>query len=278
MQNLMLNVGGDLQVYLFFGCLPLLIILERLIPKRRPTTPQIRRLRTNVALTAIVILTLPLVPVSFITAAFWAETYGIGLLHSFEVEAPMGVIVLVTLAVRSFVSFGTHYLNHKVPLLWRFHRVHHFDTELDVSSTVRFHPVEMPLSMLIGLPLVIACGLSPWVLVLYELFDVVVTLFSHSNVRVAPKLNRWLRYVIVTPDLHRVHHSVDVAETDSNFSAVFPVWDIIFGTFRTETRDEQETMRLGIEDVAERDASSLGWLLVSPFRRDPDPTTAPLMR
>jgi sterol desaturase/sphingolipid hydroxylase (fatty acid hydroxylase superfamily) len=176
------------------------------------------------------------------------------------------VVVATTLLIRGFVSFGTHWLNHKVPFLWRFHRVHHLDTELDVSSTVRFHPLEMPISLLLGLPVVVGFGLSPWVLIFYELLDVSVTLFSHSNIRVPPWLDRPLRYVIVTPNLHTVHHSTHRPETDSNFSAVFPIWDVIMGTFRTETRQPLESMPLGLDDVRDARAHRFWWLLASPFR------------
>ena len=174
---------------------------------------------------------------------------------------------MATLLVRGFISFFTHLLNHKIPFLWRFHRVHHLDTELDVSSTVRFHPVEFVLSTFIGLPVVVAFGLSSWVLIFNELLDVAVTLFSHSNLRVPTFINRPLRYVIVTPDLHRVHHSAWQPETDSNFGAVFPIWDLIFGTFRPTPRDGHELMRLGLDDLREPEANRFLVLLLSPFKK-----------
>jgi sterol desaturase/sphingolipid hydroxylase (fatty acid hydroxylase superfamily) len=128
--------------------------------------------------------------------------------------------------------------------------------------------------MLIGLPMVIAFGLSPWVLLLYELLDVTVTLFSHSNLRIPRWLNRYLRYVIVTPDLHKVHHSTYQPETDSNFSAVLPIWDILFGTFRTQTRKPLATMPLGLEGVRGPQANEFWWLLKSPFLSDKNATTS----
>ena len=178
---------------------------------------------------------------------------------------PEFIIVIATLLLRGFISFATHFLNHKVPLLWRFHRVHHLDTELDVSSTVRFHPLEMPISLLIGLPMIVLLGLSPWVLIFYELLDVCITLFSHANIRLPARVNKLLRYLIVTPDLHKVHHSVYEPETNSNFSAVFPVWDIIFGTYRTRTREPLQTMSLGLEELRDPGANRFWWLLASPF-------------
>jgi sterol desaturase/sphingolipid hydroxylase (fatty acid hydroxylase superfamily) len=239
--------------------------VERIIPKRRPVASQAIRWRTNAAITTVAILSLPLLPASFITAALWAQNNGVGLLNMAGGEWPQAILIAVTLLVRGFISFGTHFLNHKLPLLWRFHRVHHLDTEIDVSSTVRVHPLEFLLSLFIGLPAVLLFGLSPWVLIFYELLDVLVNLFSHSNIRLWPALNRYLRYVIVTPDLHKVHHSSYRPETDSNFSAVFPIWDILFGTFRTQTRGPLETMTIGLDETRDPQASQFWWLLASPF-------------
>jgi sterol desaturase/sphingolipid hydroxylase (fatty acid hydroxylase superfamily) len=261
----MLSIGADLQVYLYFGFLVIFLGAERLLPKRRPAESQTTRWRTNAGLTALVIALLPVLPVSLISAGQWAQGQGFGVLNLVAGNWPELVLVVVTLLLRGFISFATHFLNHKIPWLWRIHRVHHLDTELDVSSTVRFHPLEMPISMVIGLPMVAVLGLSPWVLIFYELFDVTVTLFSHSNLRVAPWLNRYLRYIIVTPDLHGVHHSTYRPETDSNYSAVFPIWDVLFGTFRTTTREPLATMPLGLDEVRDPQANRFWWLLRSPF-------------
>ena len=146
------------------------------------------------------------------------------------------------------------------------HRVHHLDKEIDVSTTVRFHPLEFVISTLIGLPAILLFGLSPWMLIMYELLDATVTVFSHANIRLSRKLT-FLRYLIVTPDLHRVHHSSFQPETDSNFSAVFPVWDILFGTFRTQTAQPPETMELGLSSVRDERTDRFWWLMVSPALR-----------
>jgi len=267
MKEFMLLNGADLQVFLFFGLLILFLCLERMVPRRITLKPQKKRWWTNGALSALAIITLPVMPVTFISIAAWAENNGIGLLNQNVGALPSIIVVCVSILLRGFISFFTHFLNHRIPFLWRIHRVHHLDTELDVSSTVRFHPLEMPISMVIGLPLVILFGLSPWVLLFYELFDVTVTLFSHSNIRLPASVNRILRYVIVTPDLHRVHHSTHVEETNSNYSAVFPIWDILFGTFRTKTREPIESMKLGLDEVRDPKTNNFWWLLGSPFLR-----------
>ena len=261
-----LTNGETLQVVLFFSLLVVLAGAERLLPRRPGSLDRWSRWPANLFLTLVNFVALSILPLSFLGAAFWAHSRGWGLLD--RVALPAAVVVVVTLLVRGFISFFTHYLMHKVPLFWRFHRVHHLDTELDVTTTVRFHPVEFVLGLLPGVPIVVAFGLSPWVLMSYELLDVVVTLWSHSNVRLPASIDRVVRYVLATPDLHRVHHSAWQPETDSNFSAVFPVWDLLFGTFRATPRDGHEGMRLGLDEVRGRDAHRPLWLLASPLRRD----------
>jgi sterol desaturase/sphingolipid hydroxylase (fatty acid hydroxylase superfamily) len=254
--------GGDLQVALFFFLFPILVVAERFIPRRSVGTDRRHRWVTNIGLTVINLVVLSALPLSFIVAAHWASTQGWGLLN--VVALPVLLTIIANLLLRGFLSFLTHLLMHKVPLLWRIHRVHHLDTDLDVSSTVRFHPAEFIVGLCIGLPFVALLGLTPWVLVLYELFDVCVTLWSHSNTRLSASVDKVLRYFVVTPNLHRVHHSTWQPETDSNFGAVFPLWDIVFGTFRPTPRTNHEIMPLGLEEMRGSRANSLAWLLVSP--------------
>src|SRR5690606_31490348 len=113
----------------------------------------------------------------------------------------------ISLLIRGFISFFTHFLSHKIPFLWRIHRVHHSDTEMDVSTNVRFHPFEFLFNTIIGVPIILLFGLPVWTLLFYELLDVVITLVSHSNISFPARMERMLRYIIVTPDLHRIHHS-----------------------------------------------------------------------
>lgn len=255
--------GGDVQAVLFFGLFGVLFVTEKWIPRRSYAESQKRRRLTNIVFLASTVAMTTVIPISFISVALWAQSQQLGLLN--QLEANSVAVIVATLLARAFVSFFTHFLGHKIPFLWRLHRVHHLDTELDVTSTTRFHPLEFVVNLAIGVPMIVAIGMSPWVLVVYEFLDVAVTLFTHSNIRLPVRLNAVLRYVIVTPDLHRVHHSSWQPETDSNFGAVFPIWDQIFGTFRTQTRDPQETMELGLKERRDPQASRLGWLLISPF-------------
>src|SRR5262245_33449607 len=256
-----LSHGDALQFSLFFTLLFALAAAEGIAPRRPGPMDRKTRWTANLFLTFVNLLMLGVLPVSLLTAAFWAQAHGWGLLNS--VALPLGATVTVTLLVRGFISFFTHYLMHMVPLCWRVHRVHHLDTELDVTTTVRFHPLEFAIQVLPALPLVVAFGLTPWVLVLYETLDVVVTLWTHSNLRLPAVIERTLRYLIVTPDLHRIHHSAWKPETNSNFGAVFPIWDLIFRTYRAKPRDGHERMKLGLDEVRGRAAHRPLWLLGS---------------
>lgn len=256
--------ADDLQVVLFFTLFGLFAVVELAAPRRIGGMHRRRRWFANLTLTALNIVVLSALPVSFFATAVWAQGRGVGLLNL--VGLPLVVLIICTLLGRGFLSFFTHYLMHRVPLLWWIHRVHHLDTEMDVSTTVRFHPIEFAINLAIGVPAVAAFGLTPWVLLVYELLDAAVTLFSHANFSLPKRVERLVRYVIVTPDLHRVHHSSHQPETDSNFGAVFPIWDILLGTFRTQTRSPQEFMQLGLEEVRDRRADNVVWLLTSPAR------------
>lgn len=267
MEEIMLRRGPELQVWLFFGFLILFLAVEMLAMRRPLPKPRHVRWLTNAGFTLLVILMLPLLPVSLISVAFWAESAGVGFFNAYSLPLPAIIFITIMLLLRGFISYLTHFLNHKIPFLWRFHRVHHMDSALDVSTTVRLHPLELVFSLIVGLPIVVLLGLSPWVLLLYELLDVSVTLFSHSNFRLPRRIDSWLRYLLVTPNLHIVHHSSWQPETESNFSAVFPIWDIVFGTFRTETREPIESMQLGLEEFRGMEINRFWWLLRSPFSR-----------
>jgi sterol desaturase/sphingolipid hydroxylase (fatty acid hydroxylase superfamily) len=257
--------GGDLQAAGFFALLVAFAVAERFVPRRQAHGDRSLRWRTNLILTAINVAVLSALPLSFLAAALWAEEHGWGLLNA--VSLPLAPLIVVNLLLRGFISFFMHYLMHRIPFFWRLHRVHHLDTDLDVTSTVRFHPLEFVANTIPAVPLVVAFGLTPWVLMVYELLDVAITLFSHSNIRLPAWLDAAFCRVIVTPDLHRVHHSTWQPETDSNFGAVFPIWDMIFGTYRVGSRDAPETMRLGLDELRHPQANELTELLRSAFRK-----------
>ncbi|MCK8479781.1 sterol desaturase family protein [Psychroserpens algicola] len=258
----LVNDSEDFQFILFFGFLFLFIAIEYFLFFRK--LKREKRWKTNFGLTVLAILSMMLIPFTFISAAKLSEINGWGLFNLIDIE--WFWLAISTLILRGFISFFTHYLAHKIPLFWRIHRVHHLDTEMDVSTTVRFHPFEFIINSLVGIPIVFLFGFPVWGLMLYELFDIVITLFSHSNTYLPKRINKILQYFIVTPNLHRVHHSSYQPETDSNFSAVFPVWDILFGTFKTKTREPQSKMELGLEEVRDQRTTDMFWILKSPFK------------
>ena len=255
------NESESFQFVLYFGLLFSILVVEQVHYFRR--IEKGRRWKTNFSLTGIAIVSMLAIPFTFISTAKFAENNNWGLLN--RVEINWIALGMLTLVLRGFISFFTHFLSHKIPIFWRVHRVHHLDTAMDVSTTVRFHPFEFIINSIIGLPIVVLFGFPVWGLMLYELLDIVITLFSHSNTSLPKKLERILRYVIVTPDLHRTHHSAHQPETDSNYSAVFPIWDIIFNTFRTKTKMSQLQRDLGLKEVRDIRTTKTLWLLISPF-------------
>lgn len=264
MEQLIMQNGETLQTVVFFGLLVLFAGVELWLPARTIERGRSSRRRANWMLTTVNVATLLVLPVGLVTAALWAQERQVGLFN--QVEMAVWATLVLNLLARGFISFFTHLLMHKVPAFWAVHRIHHLDTEMDVSTTVRFHPLEMVINLVPGIAIVVALGLSPWVLVLYEILDVALTPFSHANITLPQKLNRVLQYLIVTPDLHRIHHSSWQPETDSNFSAVFPIWDVLLGTFRPTSREPQRTMELGLEDVRDERTTSVVWMLLAPFR------------
>jgi sterol desaturase/sphingolipid hydroxylase (fatty acid hydroxylase superfamily) len=216
-------------------------------------------------MTALNILVLGALPVSGLAAAELAQANGWGLFNAIEV--PFAILLVVGFALRSLVSYGIHVAMHKVPVLWRMHRVHHTDTALDVSTTVRFHPLEFAVSVPIVVAAIVASGISPLVIMLYELFDAVLAVFSHANIRLPRGFERVLQMLIVTPDMHRVHHSSARRETDSNYGATLSVWDHVFGTYTRKTDGDLAAMQLGLKECRDERAASFLWLLASPFMR-----------
>ena len=254
----------------FFGTLIVLAVLELGLARSEHGVARIRRWPANGLLTALNILALGIIPVSGLAAAEWARANGWGALNM--IELPLAAVLAAGFLVRSLVSYAIHVAMHKVPVLWRIHRVHHTDTALDVSTTVRFHPLEFVISVPIVIAAVTAAGVPPWVIMLYELFDAVMAVFSHANLRLPGGLERVVQWVLVTPAMHRVHHSSAQPETDSNYGATLSIWDRLFGTFRRKIEPDLAAMELGLSEYRGKEVSSLFWLLTLPFKGRPPGT------
>ena len=256
-----------LQYAAFFGALLVLGAIE--VFAAGNGTASRRRWPANAGLTVLNILVLGALPVGVVAAADFAATRGWGLLNQ-DLVPPLAALALGIL-LRSLIGYFIHVAMHKVPLLWRVHRVHHTDTAMDVSTTVRFHPLEFVISLPIVLAATVALGLPPLALLLYELVDAAMAAFTHANLRLPARLERALQWVLVTPVMHRIHHSALQPETDSNYGAMFSWWDRLFGTYRTRPPETLAQMQLGLDDGSAARANGLGWLLVSPFLRQAAP-------
>jgi sterol desaturase/sphingolipid hydroxylase (fatty acid hydroxylase superfamily) len=252
-----------LQYVAFFGMFAAFALFEVVAPRDGAPAGRLWRWPSNIVLTLLTIALTSAMPVTMIAAADFAQANGFGALNVFEV--PLEAALAAGFLGRAFLSWGTHYLNHKVPFLWAIHRVHHADTRLDVSTTVRFHPLEFVFTTPLALAGVVAIGVPPLALLVYEVMDASVTVFSHANVRLPWWIDRPLSLFIVTPDVHRVHHSSYQPETDSNYGAVLTIWDRLLGTYRRKAADDLATQENGLEEVQDSRSRNLFWLLVLPF-------------
>ena len=248
----------------FFACLFVLGALEFLLSRNPEKAERRRRWPANVLLTLLNLAVLSVLPVSAVTAAHWAGTMDFGLMNA--VELPFIVLLAVGIAARSLISYAIHFAMHKIPLLWRIHRIHHTDTALDISTTVRFHPLEFVVSVPLVVATVAGLGIPVLVVMLYELFDAVMAVLSHANLRLPARLERRAQTLLVTPAMHRVHHSSDPAETDSNYGATLSVWDRLFGTYVVRSDGALDGMQLGLGECQDDRPASLAWLLALPFR------------
>lgn len=242
----------------------ILALAEHLRPRRPLTVPKLARWRVNLAIVALDTLTARLLlPVAPFALAAWLQVRGWGLFNALSFSGPVATLAGVLLL--DLTIYTQHRLFHRTPILWRIHRMHHTDLDLDVSSGTRFHPVEIALSLAIKLVAVAILGIAPQAVLLFEIILNACSMFSHANLELPPAVDRWLRLVVVTPDMHRVHHSVIVRETDSNFGFNVPWWDRLFGSYRAQPRDGHLGMTIGLKEWRSQQDLGLWPLLRLPF-------------
>jgi sterol desaturase/sphingolipid hydroxylase (fatty acid hydroxylase superfamily) len=239
-------------------------LAEIVWPRRLLTVSKLQRWRGNLAIIVINSLFIRLVtPVAPYAMAAVATANGWGLFPLLKLS---GVPVLVaTVLLLDLIIYCQHRAFHRIPLFWRIHRMHHTDLDLDVSSGARFHPFEIALSLAIKTVAVLLLGASPYAVVLFEIILNATSMFNHANLRIPTSVDRLLRVVLVTPDMHRVHHSVILRETDSNFGFSASWWDRLFGTYRAEPRDGHERMVIGLKEYRKPGQLGLHQLLALPF-------------
>ena len=263
----MLPFEIPIRLAAFAGVFVLMAGWELLAPRRHQTAERPLRWSSNLGVVVLdTILVRILVPTTAVAIALLAEERGWGFFHAFAV--PAWLAILASVIVLDLAIYLQHVVFHAVPALWRLHRMHHADLAFDVTTGVRFHPIEILLSMLTKLAFVAALGAPALAVLLFEVLLNATSMFSHGNVRVPERLDRMLRWIVVTPDMHRVHHSVAVPETNSNFGFNLPWWDRMFGTYRAQPIAGHDAMTIGIEQFRERSELRLDRMLLQPFRED----------
>lgn len=265
MTDAILGNEAAIRLGAFLGIFALLAILEALAPRRARAHPRPLRWTGNLGVVVLnTVLVRLLFPVAAVGLALAGERHGWGLLNNLDL--PRWLAVLLAVVVLDFIIYLQHVMFHAVPLLWRLHRMHHADLDLDVTSGARFHPVEILISMVIKMAAVVALGPPAVAVVIFEVLLNATAMFNHSNLSIPGPVDRLLRLVVVTPDMHRVHHSVVPDETNSNFGFNAPWWDRLFGTYRAQPAAGHAGMTIGIEEFRSSRDLWLDRMLLQPLK------------
>ncbi|MEX0839836.1 MAG: sterol desaturase family protein [Parvibaculum sp.] len=252
------------RLTIFATVLAAMVLWELAAPRRILRMSRWQRWPTNMALSALgtllVRLALPLVAVA---TAIEAERQGLGLFN--WAGAPTVLAIPLSMIMLDALVYAQHVIFHRLGLLWRLHRVHHADPDFDVTTGIRFHPVEILISMCIKILAVALLGAPVVAVILFEVLLNAAAMFNHSNVRLPVAVDRILRWLVVTPDMHRVHHSIHQDEHDMNFGFSLSIWDHLFGTYRAEPRDGHEAMQIGLAAFPAPVPAGLGWSLINPL-------------
>jgi len=251
-----------------FGAVLLFMAMWEAVAPRRRTSNSGRRRWSNLALVAVdTVVVRVLFPLGAVGIALFAETAGWGLLNRHAL--PPWLTVPVTVIALDLAVYLQHLLFHALPLLWRLHMVHHSDVEFDVTTGVRFHTIEILLSMGVKGAAILVLGPPALGVLLFEVLLSATSMFNHGNVRMPASLDRVLRLIVVTPEMHRVHHSIVARETNSNFGFNLPWWDYLFGTYRAQPAAGHEGMTIGLSQFRDDRVASLPWMLALPFVGEP---------
>jgi sterol desaturase/sphingolipid hydroxylase (fatty acid hydroxylase superfamily) len=261
----LLGFEPAIRIAAFAGVFAAMALWERRAPRRPLTIGRRTRWPSNLGIVALDTLVLRLLfPTAAVGIALLGEAAGWGLLHQLGISGwPAVLLAFVALDLAVYLQ---HVLFHAVPVLWRLHRMHHADLDFDVTTGVRFHPVEIVISMGWKLAIVVALGAPASAVLAFEVLLNATAMFNHGNVRIPERLDRWLRRLVVTPDMHRVHHSIVPAETNSNFGFNLPWWDRLLGTYRAQPAAGHAAMTIGLEAFRDPAELRLDRMLLQPFR------------
>ncbi len=268
MTELILDNEPAIRLAIFLAVLGSVAAWEALSPRRVRGFSRWRRWPSNFGLVALnTVVVRLLFPAAAIGMAWYAKDNGWGLFNAIEIPAALAVILCVV--ALDLIIYLQHVMVHAVPALWRLHRMHHADLDFDVTTGARFHPIEIVLSMVIKLAAVVVLGAPPVAVVIFEVVLNATAMFNHGNLRLPLAVDRVLRLVVVTPDMHRVHHSIVPSEANSNFGFNLPWWDRLLGTYRDQPAAGHEAMTIGIAQFREADDLRLDRMLTQPFRGAP---------
>lgn len=261
---------SGLRLGVFLAVFLVMALAEAWRPKRRLSYDKGSRWLTNLTIVALDSILVRLmaaltVPLAAVAAAVYAQRQGIGLFN--WLDWPVWLEMLIAFIVLDFAIWLQHLASHKVPMLWRLHQMHHADVDFDVTTAIRFHPVEIALSMLWKIICVFALGPAPEAVVLFEIVLNACAMFNHANIALPTGVDRILRLVLVTPDMHRVHHSVQHHEHDSNYGFNLSIWDRIFRTYTPQPEKGHDGMTIGLPPYQNADPTRLAWSLSLPFRK-----------
>jgi sterol desaturase/sphingolipid hydroxylase (fatty acid hydroxylase superfamily) len=265
MTEFILHNEVAIRLGFFIGVLTLMALWEILAPRRALTTSKAWRWTSNLGIVFLNSFLLRLLfPVAAVGLAAYATEHGWGFFNQFQ--APFWMAVIASVMALDLAIYLQHVMFHAVPALWRLHRMHHADLDFDVTTGARFHPIEIILSMLIKFAVIAALGPPVVAVIVFEVLLNATAMFNHSNVRIPQPVDGFIRRLIVTPDMHRVHHSIEDYETNSNFGFNLSIWDRLFGTYQDQPDAGHEAMTIGIRDFRDpRQVDRLPGMLLLPF-------------
>lgn len=255
--EVLLAYEKEIRVGFFFGMLILIGLWELLAPKRALTVSKAIRWTNNLAIVFLNSFILRLLfPAAAVGVAQLASDKGWGLFNYYDV--PIALAAIAAVIIMDFVIYMQHVMVHSIPVLWRLHRVHHADLDYDVTTGARFHPIEIILSMLIKFATILLLGPSVAAVIIFEVMLNATAMFNHGNISLPNRVDKVVRWLLVTPDMHRIHHSVEDDEANSNFGFSLTWWDRLLGTYREAPRGGQIGMTIGINKF--RDPKQVSWL------------------
>ena len=264
MKEYILTNEASIRAASFFGIFIVVALWEVVGPRRKLSVSKGLRWINNLGIVFFNTLLLRfLAPLMAVGLAIMAEEENWGLLNNIAINSYVKLFLAVL--ILDLIIYLQHVMFHTVPWLWRLHRMHHTDLDFDVTTGSRFHPIEIILSMIIKMLIVAALGAPPVAVIIFEVILNATAMFNHGNIRIHINADRILRLLVVTPDMHRVHHSVKPDETNSNYGFNFPWWDRLLGTYKAQPEDNHLKMTIGLNQFRESRYLRFHWLLIQPF-------------